>query len=77
MAGCDGVVSVWDGENKKRLCQVPGYPCSVASLAFSSDGKLLAVASSYTYELGELKHPRDEIYIRHMSDSEVTPKARR
>ena len=22
VAGCDGVVNMWDGENKKRLCQV-------------------------------------------------------
>lgn len=68
---------MWDGENKKRLCQVAGYPSSVASLAFSSDGKLLAVASSYTYEQGEREHPKDQIYIRAMSDSEVTPKTRR
>ena len=22
LAGCDGIVNMWDGENKKRLCQV-------------------------------------------------------
>eukprot|EP00884_Botryococcus_braunii_P002091 jgi/Botrbrau1/11883/Bobra.126_2s0017.1 len=75
--GCDGVVNVWDGDNKKRLCQVTGYPSSVASLAFSSDGRLLAVASSYTYELGDREHPRDEIFIRPMSDADVAPKPRK
>ena len=32
--GCDGVVNIWDGENKKRLSQFPAYPTSIASLAF-------------------------------------------
>jgi cell cycle arrest protein BUB3 len=32
--GCDGIVNLWDGENKKRLSQLPPYPTSIASLAF-------------------------------------------
>lgn len=51
--GGDGVVSVWDGFNKKRLRQYPKYPTSIASLSFNSDGTMLAVASSYTFEEGE------------------------
>ena len=37
--------------NKKRLYQtaVP-YPTSIAALAFSPDGGMLAVAASYTFE---------------------------
>ena len=50
LAGCDGVVSIWDGANKKRLHQVAGYPTSVAALAFNASATLLAVASSYTFE---------------------------
>lgn len=38
--GSDGYVNVWDGFNKKRLCQFHPYPTSVASLCFSSDGRL-------------------------------------
>lgn len=49
-AGCDGVVSIWDGEHKKRLAQFTGYPTSIAALAFNLAGNLLAVASSYTFE---------------------------
>lgn len=51
--GGDGVVNIWDGFNKKRLRQYPRYPSSIASLSFSCDGSMLAVASSYTFEEGE------------------------
>ncbi|OAY81323.1 Mitotic checkpoint protein BUB3.1 [Ananas comosus] len=50
--GCDGYVNVWDGNNKKRLYQYARYPSSIAALSFSRDGRLLAVASSYTFEDG-------------------------
>lgn len=53
--GCDGLVNLWDGSNKKRLYQYNKYPTSIAALAFNRDGSLLAVASSYTYELGEMQ----------------------
>ncbi|PSC76632.1 mitotic checkpoint [Micractinium conductrix] len=74
--GGDGVVSFWDGENKKRLHQVPGYPTSVAAMAFNGAATQLAVAASYTFEQGEKEHPRDAIYIRDCSEAEVRPKAR-
>ncbi|GMH17926.1 hypothetical protein Nepgr_019767 [Nepenthes gracilis] len=47
--GCDGIVNVWDGNFNKRLYQCAKYPTSIAALSFSSDGQLLAVASSYTF----------------------------
>ncbi len=75
-AGGDGTVNVWDGANKKRLCQIQGYPTSVSAMAFSREGKYLAVASSYTWEQGEKEHPAEAIYVRHMSDAEVKPKPR-
>lgn len=75
-AGCDGVVNIWDPENKKRLFQITGYPTSVAALAFNHDGSQLAVAASYTYELGEKEHPADAIYVRQVQESEVRPKSR-
>ena len=49
-AGGDGVINFWDGEHKKRLHQVAGYPTSVAALAFNGAATKLAVASSYTFE---------------------------
>eukprot|EP00126_Sphaerothecum_destruens_P012941 Sdes_comp22140_c0_seq1m20660 len=27
--GCDGIVSIWDGANKKRICQFHKYPTSI------------------------------------------------
>jgi len=54
--GCDGHVNMWDGDNKKRICQLPEFPSSVASLDFNRDGSLLAIASSYTFELGEREY---------------------
>jgi cell cycle arrest protein BUB3 len=51
--GGDGLVCVWDGQNKKRIRQFPRYPTSISSLSFNSDGNLLAVASSYCYEEGD------------------------
>ena len=32
--GSDGFVNIWDGFNKKRLCQFHRYPTSISSLAF-------------------------------------------
>ncbi|RKP08163.1 WD40-repeat-containing domain protein [Thamnocephalis sphaerospora] len=72
--GGDGGVSVWDGMNKKRVTMWTGYPTSVASLAFSSDGRHLAIAASYTYEEGDKDHPPDTIFIRTLEDSDIRPK---
>eukprot|EP01095_Lingulamoeba_sp_RSL-Kostka_P002173 TRINITY_DN13061_c0_g1_i1.p1 TRINITY_DN13061_c0_g1~~TRINITY_DN13061_c0_g1_i1.p1 ORF type:complete len:355 (-),score=109.42 TRINITY_DN13061_c0_g1_i1:103-1167(-) len=75
--GCDHIVNIWDGKNKKRICQFVPYPTSIASLAFSNDGNLLAIASSYTFENGENETaPPDEIYIKTINDIEVKPKPR-
>jgi len=65
---------VWDGNNKKRICQYPAYPTSISALAFNNQGSLLAIASSYTYEEGEKDHPPDAVYIRTINDHEVRPK---
>lgn len=72
--GCDRMVYVWDGENKKRICQYPAYPTSIAYLDFNRDGTQLAVASSYTFEQGEKDHPADAIFIRTVNPEEVRRK---
>ncbi|KAK7842910.1 mitotic checkpoint protein bub3.1 [Quercus suber] len=72
--GCDGYVNVWDGNNKKRLYQYSKYPTSIAALSFSRDGRLLAVASSYTFEEGDKPHEPDAIYVRSVNEIEVKPK---
>ncbi|KAJ1910366.1 mitotic spindle checkpoint protein Bub3, partial [Mycoemilia scoparia] len=50
--GEDGTVCLWDGFNKKRIKLYPEYPTSVSALSFNCNGKLLAIASSYTYAQG-------------------------
>ncbi|PRP85488.1 hypothetical protein PROFUN_06857 [Planoprotostelium fungivorum] len=74
--GCDGLVYVWDGEHRKRLSQYSRFPTSISALAFSEDGMTLAIASSYTFEEGERDAPADQIFIRHVSEVEVKPKAK-
>jgi len=54
--GCDGVVNMWDGLNKKRICQLRKFDTSISSLAFNSDGSELAMAVSYTFEEGEKEY---------------------
>lgn len=72
--GCDGTVVTWDGLNKKKLATFPTFPTSIASLCFRKDGKELAIASSYTFEEGEREHPKDEIFIRPLTESDYEPK---
>lgn len=60
-----------------HLWQISGYPTSVASLAFSPQGDLLAVASSYMHEFGQREAPPDAIFIRPVQDAEVKPKPRK
>lgn len=72
--GCDAIVNVWDGENKKRICQYPQYPTSISALDFSSNGDLLAVAASYTFEEGEKDAPADKIFLRNVNENEVKKK---
>ena len=74
--GCDSMVAIWDGEQKKRITQLPAFPTSIAALDFSRDGSLLAVASSYTFEEGDKDHPADQIFVRRVQDSEVRPKSK-
>ena len=46
-------MNIWDGSQKKRLRQFPGYKTSIASLSFNADGTQLGIAVSYTFEDGE------------------------
>jgi len=74
--GSDGYVNIWDGFNKKRLCQFHRYPTSITSVSFSNDGNVLAIGCSYMYE--EEKHPdplpKNTVYVRKVTDQETRPK---
>lgn len=73
--GSDGLVNIWDGFNKKRLCQFHKYPSSISALAFSHSGSLLAIGSSYLYEQGIMENkPQDAIFVRRITDQETKPR---
>lgn len=74
--GSDGYVNIWDGFNKKRLCQFHRYDTGITSLSFSYDGNVLAIACSYNYELENHPDPLppNNIFIRHVTDQETKPK---
>ncbi|KAL1505240.1 hypothetical protein ABEB36_004847 [Hypothenemus hampei] len=74
--GSDGYVNVWDGFNKKRLCQFHQYLTSVTSLSFSHNGSVLAIGCSYFLEEDKPPSslPEDTIYIRSVTDQETKPK---
>ncbi len=56
------------------------YPAGITSLAFSSEGNMLAIASSYNYEYGAdiqlapTDVTKNNIFVRRVSDLETKPK---
>jgi len=75
--GSDGGVCVWDAHAKKRLWRLSPFETSVSSLCFSSDGTLLAMGVSYTFDQGEIMPPPPiELSIRAITDAEVRPKGK-
>jgi cell cycle arrest protein BUB3 len=78
--GGDGYVCVWDGLKKKRLWQSTRYPASVACLAFSGDGRRIAVAVSRERRNENSEDDAtafsfsDAVFVRRVEDAEVTPK---
>jgi cell cycle arrest protein BUB3 len=64
--GCDGIVNVWDGANKKRICLYPTYATSISALNFNSTGDKLAVAASYTWEEGDKE---SVVYLTSLHDA--------
>jgi cell cycle arrest protein BUB3 len=74
--GCDGVVAMWDGITRKKICQFSPYPTSISSLSFSPTSNQFAIAVSYTWENGEKSHPKDEIVIRQLDQNELISKSR-
>jgi len=74
--GCDGTVVIWDSFHKKRLRDIGNYSNSIAALVFSEDGTEIAIAASYTFEEGQREHhPKDEIYVRPIQETDVKPKS--
>lgn len=74
--GSDGYVNIWDGFNKKRLCQFHHYDTSISSLGFSQDGSTLAIACSYLdeHETPPERVPHPTLYVRYVNETESKPK---
>jgi cell cycle arrest protein BUB3 len=75
--GGDGVVALWDAVAKRRIRQYQKYPASVAALAFSSDGKYLAVGICPGFETGQEEYSGEgatKVYIRELSETEAKGK---
>lgn len=74
--GGDGVVALWDGVAKRRIRQYQKYPSSVAALAFSSNGKYLAIGISPGFEDGKDDIPEGtvKLFIRELGETEAKAK---
>ena len=74
--GGDGVIALWDGFAKRRIRQYPKYGSSIAALAFSADGRYLAVAISPGFEDGkdEMAEGSVNIFIRELGPTEAKGK---
>ena len=61
--GADGYVYFWDYENKRKIASLSAFPAGVSCLDFNRSGTSLAVGVSYTWEKGDVDHPKDAISI--------------
>ncbi|KAF2839916.1 putative nuclear pore complex subunit [Patellaria atrata CBS 101060] len=79
--GGDGLVSLWDAMAKRRIKQYQKFGASVAALAFSCDGKYLAIGICPGFEDG--KEPEDDmtglvkVVIRELGPDEAKMKAKK
>jgi cell cycle arrest protein BUB3 len=75
--GGDGIVALWDANAKRRTRQYQKYPTSVAALAFSSNGKYLAIGVCPGFENGQEKYTGEgatHVYVRELGENEAKPK---
>ena len=74
--GGDGIVALWDGVAKRRIRQYQRYPASVAALAFSEDGKYLAVGVSPGFEDGKegFGEGAVKVYVKELGEGEAKGK---
>ena len=75
--GGDGVVALWDAVAKRRIRQYQKYSASVAAVAFSNDGKFLAVGVSPGVEDSQedyIAEGQTKIFIRELGETEAKGK---
>jgi cell cycle arrest protein BUB3 len=78
-SGGDGFVALWDASAKRRIRQYQRYPASVAALAFSADGRYLAVGVSPGCEDGKDEEATDpegvvKVFVRELAEGEAKGK---
>ena len=56
--GSDGFVHLWNARLRKRCVSFGPFEAGVSALAFSPNGRHLAIASSYSYEQGPIEYVR-------------------
>lgn len=62
---CAGNICFWDLEFKRKLAEVQyGFGVGLAGMDYNSDGNVLALAFSYTWDKGEIEHPNDRLVLR-------------
>ncbi|KAI0197536.1 WD40-repeat-containing domain protein [Astrocystis sublimbata] len=77
--GGDATVALWDADAKRRMKVYQKFPDSVAALAFSSDGRQLAVAVCPGFETGMEDYSgegRTRILVRVLGENEALPKGK-
>ncbi|KAG8425048.1 mitotic spindle checkpoint protein Bub3 [Metarhizium acridum] len=75
--GGDGTVALWDAEAKRRLKQYQKFSHSVAALAFSNDGKYLAIGVCPGFETGQEDYTgagATSVLIRELGENEAKGK---
>ena len=78
--GGDGMVALWDAEAKRRLKQYQKFPNSVAAVAFSGDGQLLAIGVCPGFETGQEDYSGEgqtKLIIRRLGETEAKGKGAR
>ncbi|KAI1498676.1 WD40-repeat-containing domain protein [Biscogniauxia marginata] len=77
--GGDATVALWDAEAKRRMKVYQKFPDSVAALAFSADGRHLAVGVCPGFETGMEDYEgqgRARVLIRELGEAEALPKGK-
>ena len=69
--GSDGTVCIWSREGKRKIKTLPPFPTTISQVAFSADGKWLAVAASYVWDQGEERESVHSVHVYPMYASEL------
>ncbi|KAI1820833.1 WD40-repeat-containing domain protein [Xylaria intraflava] len=77
--GGDATVALWDADAKRRMKVYQKFPDSVSALAFSADGRYLAVGVCPGFETGMEDYNgegRTKIVLRELGENEALPKGK-